>query len=77
MMARIHTGAMTAYSFVVVDRFDIVASIQWIECSNDSSAEETAVSLLGDLCDVEVWDVGRLVCRCSSAQADATNQRRC
>lgn len=76
MTGPIHTGAMTAYSFVVVDRYDVVASIQWIECSNDSSAEETAVSLLGDLCDVEVWDVGRLVCKCSKAEADATNPRR-
>jgi hypothetical protein len=31
MTTRIHTSAMTAYSFIAVDQFDIVDSFPWID----------------------------------------------
>lgn len=65
---------MTVYRFFAVDQFDIVAGVQWIECANDVTAEETGVSLLSETCNVEVWDVGRLVCKCSrTGRRDTTN----
>lgn len=74
MTADAHTGALTLYRFFVVDEFDVVAGVQWIECANDATAEETGVSLLSSSCDVEVWDVGRLVCKCSrTGGRDTTN----
>ena len=69
MTTRIHTSAMTAYSFIAVDQFDIVDSFQWIDCPDDAIAAETGASLLSETCDIEVWDVGRLVCKCSYAAA--------
>lgn len=62
---------MTAYRFFTVDEFDIVAGVHWIECENDAAAEETGLSLLSQSCDVEVWEVGRLVCKCSRTERSA------
>ncbi len=62
---QIHLEAMTTYRFFAVDELDAVTCVHWIECENDGSAKEIAGSLLADGCDIEVWDVGRRVCKCT------------
>jgi len=57
------SAAMATYRFFVVDRLDAVMSVRWIECADDAGAREIGESLLTKTYGIEVWDVGRRVCK--------------
>jgi hypothetical protein len=54
---------MATYRFFAVDELDAVKSVQWIDCTDDADARAMAKSLLTEVCGMEVWDVGRRVCK--------------
>lgn len=55
--------AMATYRFFAVDRLDAVMSVRWIDCTDDAGAKAIGESLLTETCGMEVWDVGRRVCK--------------
>ncbi len=57
------SAAMATYRFFVVDRLDVVMSVRWVDCTDDAGAREIGQSLLTETCGIEVWDVGRRVCK--------------
>ena len=63
MTEQIRSVAMATYRFFAVDELDAVKSVQWIDCTDDANATETARSLLTEDWGMEVWDVGRRVCK--------------
>ena len=62
-MTEIHSVAMATYRFFGVDDFGTVMSVQWIECVDDAEAQEIALSLRTEIRGIEVWDVGRRICK--------------
>jgi len=63
MTEKIHSVAMATYRFFVVDDLDAVMSVQWIDCADDVEAREIAATLRTAICGIEVWDVGRRICK--------------
>ena len=57
------SAAMATYRFFAVDGLGVVTSVHWIDCTDDARAREIGESLLTETCGVEVWDVGRRVCK--------------
>jgi hypothetical protein len=57
------SAAMATYRFFAVDRLDAVMSVRWIDCTDDAGAMEIGETLLTKTCGIEVWDVGRRVCK--------------
>jgi hypothetical protein len=63
MAKQIHSAAMATYRFFAVDDLDAVMSVRWIDCTDDAEARDIARSLVTEICGIEVWDVGRRVCK--------------
>ena len=54
---------MSTYRFFAVNSLDVIISVQWIDCTDDARARKVGETLLTETCGVEVWDVGRRVCK--------------
>ena len=62
-----NSGAMTTYRFFAVDHSDAVRSVRWIDCTDDADASEIGRSLLTEISGIEVWDVGRRICKLAAS----------
>ncbi len=63
----IYSAAMANYGFFTVNAADAVMSVRWIDCADDTNAKEIAESLVTEASGIEVWDVGRRVCKLPAA----------
>jgi len=71
-----HSVAMATYRFFAVDHLDAVMSVRWIDCANDAGARAIGESLRTQTCGMEVWDVGRRVCKMPPHGPTAVHLRR-
>ncbi len=68
MTAAVHSGATSDYRVFTVDAIDRVTSLQWIACADDDEARSAAASLATDTAGVEIWHLGRRVCKLGPAR---------
>ena len=63
MTEQIRPVPMATYRFFDVNHLDEVLAVRWIDCPDDVVARKVASSLITERSGIEVWDVGRRVCK--------------